>query len=75
MTTTPLDSSLLASATYDPRRRLLRLEFRSRSIYLYRDVPANVADALLAASSKGAYFHRSIRGQFPFRRLTDAPAQ
>ena len=75
MTTTPLDSSLLATAVYDPHRRLLRLEFRSRSVYLYGNVPANVADALLTAPSKGAYFNHSIRGQFPFRRLISARAQ
>lgn len=75
MTTTLLDSSLLASAAYDPQRRLLRLEFRCCSVYLYGNVPANVAVALLTASSKGAYFNRSIRGQFPFRRLGDRPAQ
>jgi KTSC domain len=75
MNIAPLDSSLLASAAYDPQRRLLCVEFRSRAVYVYGSVPSAVHDALLNASSKGGYFNRCIRGQFPFCRLVDGRAQ
>jgi lysyl-tRNA synthetase class 2 len=71
MTFAPLDSSSLASAAFDPHHNILRVEFRDRAVYVFWGVPATLHDALLKASSKGAFFNRSIRGKFPFCRLQD----
>ena len=61
-----VESSTLATVAYDSARELLQLEFRSRAIYQYFGVPAEVHQALLRAPSKGSYFNRFIRGCFPY---------
>jgi hypothetical protein len=55
---------------YDLAQELLQLEFCSRTTYHYFGVPAAVHAALLDAPSKGRYFNRTIRGSFPYRRLS-----
>jgi KTSC domain len=67
---TPVESTTLATVGYDEARELLRLEFRSQAIYQYLGVPAIVHHGLLSAPSKGSYFNRSIRGRFPYQRLS-----
>jgi hypothetical protein len=64
-----IESSTIASVSYDRTQGLLQLEFCSRTIYHYFSVPAEVYEALLEAPSKGGYFNRAIRGHFPYRRL------
>lgn len=61
-----VESSTLATVAYDAGSKTLQLQFCDRTIYQYFDVPAEVHEALLRAPSKGQYFNRVIRGQFPF---------
>lgn len=68
MLETAVTSQTLATVAYDPSAHLLWLEFRSHAVYCYFGVPLEVHQALLSASSKGAYFNRHIRGHFPFRK-------
>ena len=63
-----LRSTTLASAAYDQQQFLLQLEFRNGSIYQYFQVPARIYQGLLTAESKGQYFNRWIRDQFPCSR-------
>ena len=42
--------------------------------YQYSGVPPAVHQALLQTSSKGSYFNRAIRGQFPYARVSNAHA-
>ena len=69
MKLTVVQSTSLATVAYDANRELLQIEFRDRTIYRYRHVPADVHAALLRAPSKGSYFNRVIRGQFAFARI------
>jgi KTSC domain len=62
-------STTLITVAYDVDNQLLQLEFRDRAIYHYFDVPADVYQGLVRASSKGSYFNRSIRGQFAYARV------
>lgn len=71
MHTTTVESTTLATVTYDEASELMQLEFRSRVIYQYFGVPAAVHAALLDAPSKGSYFNRVIRGGFRYCRLSD----
>ena len=71
MSITAVASTTLATIAYDDARKLLQLEFRSRTIYQYFDVPADVHQALLDAPSKGNYFNQAIRGRFAFTRISD----
>jgi hypothetical protein len=61
----PLESTVLANATYNVVDSTLQLEFRSGAVYLYSNVPAAIYEALLAADSKGSFFSRQIRPVFP----------
>jgi len=71
-----VESSTLAAVGYDTDRKLLKVEFSSRAVYHYFGVPAAVHQSLLKASSKGTFFNRSIRGRFPYRRVSEcSPAQ
>ena len=67
-----VESTTLATVAYDEARQLLQLEFRSRVVYLYFDVPAAVHQALLAAPSKGKYFNQTIRGRFSYHPIPDS---
>ena len=40
----------------------------SSDVYLYRDVPVDVFDDLLAADSKGAYYVKHIKGKYKTER-------
>jgi hypothetical protein len=66
----PLESTLLASVSYDGRRRLLDVVFRSGALYRYFNVPSASYLGLLAAVSKGTYFNRHIRNCFPYQHLS-----
>jgi hypothetical protein len=73
MLATAVESSTLTTVAYDRAGQVLQLEFRSRAVYRYFDVPPGVYHDLMAADSKGAYFNRNIRGRFPYHRLADDP--
>ena len=57
---------------YDEAKQLLELEFRSRAVYRYFNIPASVHARLLNAAFKGAYFNEAIRGRYPFARVPEA---
>lgn len=65
-----VNSTLLASVSYEAGAAVLQVEFRDASVYCYFGVPSDVYAELLAASSKGVYFNRRIRGCFPHAHLT-----
>ena len=64
VSSTTVNSSLLACVIYEAGELLLDLEFRNGAIYRYLDVPEVVHQALLAAESKGNYFNHQIRNCF-----------
>lgn len=66
MVTTNVQSTTLATVSYDGTRNLLQLCFQDGRVYSYFGVPAQTHCGLLAAASKGAYFNREIRGKFPY---------
>ena len=65
----PVSSSTLRSVGYDPRSRILEIEFHSGAIYQYLDVPGAVFEALLAQDSLGAYFNAEIRDAYRCARV------
>jgi hypothetical protein len=64
-----LNSTLLASLTYDVNESFLQLELCDGAIYRYFAVPKDIVNGLLAADSKGSYFNRQIRSHFRYTRL------
>ncbi len=64
--TVTVDSTLLASVTYDASASVLQLGFCDGAIYLYFAVPEAIHQGLLAADSKGGYFNSQIRSRFRY---------
>ena len=62
-------SSNLASVGYDATTQTLEIEFLSRSIYQYYNVPENMYTQLRTAGSKGKFFHQYIRNAYPYSRI------
>jgi lysyl-tRNA synthetase class 2 len=65
-----VDSSLIASISYDEERRLLELALRSGRRYRYFDVPELAYRRLLAAPSIGAHFNAHIRDVYQYIEVT-----
>ena len=54
-------SSNLASVGYDAVNEILEIEFNDGGVYQYFEVPENVYEELMSASSHGQYFDRNIK--------------
>jgi hypothetical protein len=67
-----VDSTSLATIAYNTNLRSLRICFRDQTVYQYRDVPADVYEALMGAPSKGIYFNRAVRDRFPHVLISDS---
>jgi hypothetical protein len=61
-----LTSSAIAEVAYDDHDRLLQVEFRDGSVYVYLAVPPTVYHGLLGAQSQGTYFNRVIRSAYAY---------
>jgi hypothetical protein len=64
----PVKSSAIDAVGYDAERCLLHVRFRHTGLYTYRDVPPDVFEAFLAASSKGRFYNQYVRSAFQFQR-------
>lgn len=56
-----VESSNLASVGYDAENEILEIEFNHGGVYQYFDVPENIYEELMSASSYGQYFDRNIK--------------
>ena len=57
---TPLSSSHLVSAGYDPGTQKMHVTFKNGDVHEF-DVPEHVHTALVNADSPGNYFHKHIK--------------
>ena len=62
-------SSNLASVGYSQSSRTLEVEFHGGRVYLYFEVPANVYEDLMRASSKGSYHAEHIKYAFRYHEV------
>ena len=67
----PIQSSSIVSAGWDGKD--LELEFSSKAVYLYRNVPEKIWQEFLAAASKGHYFAMWIRWSYAFECVYRPP--
>lgn len=65
----PVDSSNLASIGYDASSETLEVEFKHGGIYQYSDVPEDVYEELMSASSHGVYFSANIRNDYDYIKI------
>jgi hypothetical protein len=63
-----MPSSVIRFHVYDPKDRALTIVFQTGRIYIYDDVPPQVADGLERAESKGEYFNAHIKDRYRFRK-------
>ena len=69
-----MPSSVIRSFDYDPVAHRLDVQFVSGRHYSYHDVPAEVAEDMRRAFSKGSYFNRRIRNRYRYTRRRGATA-
>ncbi|QIP01450.1 KTSC domain-containing protein [Bradyrhizobium symbiodeficiens] len=69
-----MPSSVIRFFRYAPETRELKVTFVSGRLYVYEDVPAEVAVAFREARSKGTYFNREIRDRYVYRDITEEHA-
>ena len=66
---TAVESSLLNKVGYDPEAKVLVVQMNNSSDrYFYSDVPQSVFDGLMDAPSKGSFYVKKIKGQYPVER-------
>ena len=63
-----VNSTCLDEVFYNGDAQELTLTFASGSTYSYAGVPADVAQGLVDAGSKGRYFQANIRGAYSFHK-------
>ena len=63
------ESTCFSQIGYDYDHGLLYVTFRSSGAsYVYSEVPNEVWKSLLNAESKGSYYNKEIKGQFPCKK-------
>ena len=67
-----MPSSVIRFFRYAPDTRELKVTFVSGRLYVYEDVPPDVAAAFREARSKGAFFNHEIRDRYTYRDITRA---
>ncbi len=65
-----MPSSVIRFFRYAPDTRELKVTFVSGRLYVYEDVPREVAVAFRQARSKGAFFNHEIRDRYVYRDIT-----
>lgn len=56
-----VSSSNISSIGYDENSNTLEIEFHNGGVYQYFNVPKNVFEGLMSASSHGQYFDQNIK--------------
>jgi hypothetical protein len=66
---TPVTSNLIGAYHYDSNTSTLEIEFVSGEVWRYQSVPPEVCQKFEAASSKGKYYLREIKGKYDAKKL------
>ncbi len=66
-----MPSSVIRFFRYAPDRQELTVTFVSGRVYVYEDVPPEVAAAFRDVRSKGTFFNLHIRDRFAYREIRD----
>ncbi len=61
---TPVKSSNIEAAAYDPKTKTLTVKFKNGGTYHYSGCTQDHHDALCSAESPGKYLHAHIRGRY-----------
>lgn len=66
----PVRSRDLALIGYDAATSVLEVVFRAGGVYRYQQVPEEVYQGLMQASSHGSYFQKHIKGRFSYTKVS-----
>lgn len=64
-----VQSSNIKAIGYNPSSCILEIEFKKSGVYQYKDVPKDVYQDFINATSHGSYFHRHIKGRYSYIKL------
>ncbi len=64
-----VESSFIGAVAYQGDEEVLWLRFHNDRTYLFRQVPEQTYEKLLAAESKGRFFNSQIKDTFPYARV------
>lgn len=65
----PVSSSNIATIGYDEQSETLEVEFLDGSVYQYFNVPSEIHEGLMAASSHGSYLNTHVKGMYQYQRV------
>ncbi|WP_295754652.1 KTSC domain-containing protein [Undibacterium sp.] len=65
----PVSSSNVESVGYDEDSGTLEVEFKNGTLYQYFDVPSNIYNSLMSASSVGGFLASSIKGSYRYSKV------
>ncbi|HJQ08939.1 MAG TPA: non-canonical purine NTP pyrophosphatase [Candidatus Saccharimonadales bacterium] len=65
----PVESSDLVSVGYDPKTRVLEIEFKENRLYQYLEVETDIYERFMRADSYGQYFFANINGRYRYSRV------
>ncbi len=68
MKLSPLKSSNIEAAGYDPATRTLTVKFKNGGTYHYEGCSQDHYDGLCSAESAGKYLHKTIRSAFKWKK-------
>jgi KTSC domain len=60
----PVNSTNILSIGYDEESQILEIEFNTKRIYRYSNVPPHIYSALMKSSSHGKYFLKHIANSY-----------
>jgi hypothetical protein len=64
-----VQSSNIASIGYEKTNKILEVEFLSRSVYHYFDVPFSIYEGLMSAPSHGEFLNSIIKHRFNYKQI------
>ncbi len=64
----PVESSNIKSIGHNFLTKNLEIEFKDGNIYRYKKVPRSVFRDIMESESKGKYFFKNVRFDFPYRK-------
>jgi DNA-binding NarL/FixJ family response regulator len=64
-----MPSTVVASFNYETETKILRIVFTTGKAYDYKDVSAEVYEAMKSSFSKGEFFNKHIRNHFKFEKV------
>lgn len=64
-----MPSSVISFIRYDAENEILRIGYVSGTIYDYKKVPEKVYLNMKAATSKGTFLNKHIKGKYEFEKI------